>query len=138
ALGADHALVHRVRGVALQVADGAIAQPHLDAAAAGAHVARGGLGLVPRRGRQVQGRLVQGGRGHGAYCARPRPGRRGTVVATRPRRAIIGRWTDTNASSPCTAPSPTRAIRSRWRGCRTTWAARGPPCTATWPSCAMR
>src|SRR3546814_4183775 len=64
ALGADHALVDRVRGVALDVADHlvlapAVGEPHLDAAAAGAHVAGGGLDLVPGRRRQVQCWLVR-------------------------------------------------------------------------------
>src|SRR3546814_11625508 len=59
ALGADHALVDRVRRVALDVADHlvlalAVGQPHLAAAAAGAPVAGGGLALVPGPRRQVQ------------------------------------------------------------------------------------
>jgi hypothetical protein len=49
ALGADHALVERVVGVAVDVADLAVAQVHADAAAAGAHVARGRLDLGVRR-----------------------------------------------------------------------------------------
>ena len=52
-LGADHALVERVIGVALDVAHLAVAQMHADAAAAGAHVAGGvanlGAGLFRRR-----------------------------------------------------------------------------------------
>ncbi|MCY1365419.1 hypothetical protein D9M69_522640 [compost metagenome] len=40
-LGADHALVQRVLGIALDVAHLAVAQVHPDAAAAGAHVTGG-------------------------------------------------------------------------------------------------
>ena len=43
ALGADHALVERVRRVAFDVAHVAVAHVHADAAAARAHVAGGGL-----------------------------------------------------------------------------------------------
>ena len=52
ALGADHALVDRVLGVAVDVAHLAVAQVHADAAAARAHVAGGrlDLGLAARRG----------------------------------------------------------------------------------------
>src|SRR5690606_14070774 len=53
ALGADHALVDRVRGIALDVAYLAAVHPHLDAAAAGAHVAGGRADLVAGRGRRV-------------------------------------------------------------------------------------
>ena len=45
ALGADHALVEGVLGIAVDVAHLAVAQVHADAAAARAHVARGGLDL---------------------------------------------------------------------------------------------
>ncbi len=59
ALGADHALVQRVLGVAVDVAQLAVAQVHADAAAAGAHVARGGLDLVDRARRGGGQRVVQ-------------------------------------------------------------------------------
>ena len=52
ALAAQHALVHGVVAVALDVADLAVLQVHADAAAAGAHVAGGGLDLVGRGHRQ--------------------------------------------------------------------------------------
>ena len=48
ALGADHALVQRMLGIAVDVADLAVHQVHADAAAAGAHVARGLLHLAHR------------------------------------------------------------------------------------------
>ena len=48
ALAADHALVDRVVAVAVDVADPAVLQMDPDAAAAGAHVAGGGLDLVGR------------------------------------------------------------------------------------------
>ena len=85
ALGAQHALVDRVRGVALDVADAAVLQPHLDAAAAGAHVAGGGLDLVAGRGRRVDRGF--GGRLACAHCARgtPRPHRaRSPLFTSRP------------------------------------------------------
>src|SRR3546814_8810662 len=41
ALGTEHALVHRMVGIALQIADLAVLEVDVDAAAAGAHVARG-------------------------------------------------------------------------------------------------
>ena len=47
ALAAQHALVDRVVAVALDVFDRAVLEVHLDAAAAGAHVAGRGLHLVP-------------------------------------------------------------------------------------------
>jgi hypothetical protein len=50
ALGADHALVERVLGVALDVAQFPVAQVHADAAAARAHVAGGGLDLGGHEG----------------------------------------------------------------------------------------
>ena len=52
ALAAQHALVHGMVAVALDVADLAVLQVHANAAAAGAHVAGGGLDLVGRRLRQ--------------------------------------------------------------------------------------
>jgi hypothetical protein len=60
ALGADHALVQRVVGVAVDVADLAVAQVHADAAAAGAHVA-GRVARLPRGARIRVGQgIVQG------------------------------------------------------------------------------
>ena len=56
-LGAEHAPVHGVIPVALDVADLAALQMHLDAAPACAHVAGGALDLVPHRGRGVDGAL---------------------------------------------------------------------------------
>ncbi len=53
ALGAEHAAVDRVVAVALDVADLAVPEMHLDAAAAGAHVAGRGLDLVGDRRRRV-------------------------------------------------------------------------------------
>jgi hypothetical protein len=67
ALGAEHAAIDRVLGIALDVADPSVRQPNLDAAAARAHVARGRLDLVSGRGRQVEGGL-----GHGALRRRAR------------------------------------------------------------------
>ncbi len=58
ALGAQHALVHRVIAVALDVADAAVLQMHLDAAAAGAHVAGRGGDLVVHHRRQIDRLLV--------------------------------------------------------------------------------
>src|SRR5690606_41084370 len=53
ALATEHAAVDRVVAVARNVADGAVLKVHVDAAAAGAHVA-GGLGdAVADRGRRV-------------------------------------------------------------------------------------
>ncbi len=51
--GAQHALVDRMIAVAFDVADGAVAQMHVDAAPAGAHVAGRGLNLVADRRRGV-------------------------------------------------------------------------------------
>ncbi len=48
ALGAEHAAVHGVVAVALDVADAAILEMHFDAATAGAHVAGGASDPVPR------------------------------------------------------------------------------------------
>jgi hypothetical protein len=67
ALGADHALVERMIGVALDVADLAIAQGDADTAAAGAHVTGGVLDLdaAVAVGGFVQ-RIMEGlGRMHG-------------------------------------------------------------------------
>ncbi len=61
ALAAQHALVHRVIAVAVDVADLAVLQVHANAAAAGAHVAGGGLDLVGRRLRQRYFRFRRGG-----------------------------------------------------------------------------
>ena len=61
ALGADHALVERVLGIAVDVAHLAVAQVHADAAAARAHVARGGLDLGARRAHGRR-RLAEAGR----------------------------------------------------------------------------
>jgi hypothetical protein len=60
ALGADHPLVDRVVGIAVDVADLSLAQVHPDAAAAGAHVARGRLdfGAGHAAGRRVVQRLA--------------------------------------------------------------------------------
>ncbi len=57
ALGAEHALVHRVIAVALNIAYAARAQMHVDAAAAGAHVAGGLAHLIRNGGRQRNMRL---------------------------------------------------------------------------------
>src|ERR1700730_14198270 len=48
-LAAQHALVHGMVAIALDVADLAVLEEHADAAAAGAHVAGGGLDLVGGR-----------------------------------------------------------------------------------------
>ena len=58
ALAADHALVDWVVAVAVDVADSTVLQVHPDAAAAGAHVAGGGLDLVGSRHRQRDPRLT--------------------------------------------------------------------------------
>ena len=50
---AQHTLVDRVILVALDIADFAFAQMHLDAAATRAHVTGGGLGFVTDFGRQI-------------------------------------------------------------------------------------
>ena len=81
ALGADHALVQRVVGVAVDVAYLAVAQVHADAAAAGAHVARG-LAHLGMRSRALH---LRGGisslRGHdlpdfdGTHLGSPSPRR---------------------------------------------------------------
>ena len=57
ALAAQHALVDRVVAVALDVANLAVLQVHLDAATAGAHVAGRGLDLVVHRRRQIDCRF---------------------------------------------------------------------------------
>ena len=59
ALAAQHALVHRMGLVALDVANAAILQMHLDAATAGAHVAGGRLDLVRYRWRQILDRSLR-------------------------------------------------------------------------------
>ncbi len=64
ALRADHALVQRVRRVAVDVADLAVAQVHANAAAAGAHVAGGVACFAHRPCVRVLERVVQGGVGH--------------------------------------------------------------------------
>ena len=58
ALGAQDSLVHRVVAVAFDVADAAVLQVHLDAAAAGAHVAGRGRDLVVHLRRIVDRLLV--------------------------------------------------------------------------------
>ena len=63
ALGTQHALVERMVGVALDVAQFTIAQVDADAAAAGAHVAGGGLDLGLGVGQGLGRRVVQGGAG---------------------------------------------------------------------------
>src|SRR5581483_10796333 len=55
ALAAQHAPVHGVVAVALDVADLTVLEEHANAAAAGAHVAGGGLDLVCGRDREVRG-----------------------------------------------------------------------------------
>src|SRR5262249_20148479 len=70
ALGAQHAAVHGMTLVALDVADRAVAQAHLDAAAAGTHVAGRILNLVgdgsARRDRRIAKALA-----HLRCCLRP-------------------------------------------------------------------
>ena len=51
ALGAEHAAVHRVVAVAFDIGDLALFHMHVDAAAAGAHVAGGAADLVRDLGR---------------------------------------------------------------------------------------
>ena len=58
ALGADHARLIGWFGIAVDVAQLAVAQMHADAAAAGAHVAGGRLDLVHRLGRGRSERVV--------------------------------------------------------------------------------
>ena len=65
-LAAQHAFVDRVILVALDIADLAVAQMDLDAAAAGTHVAGGGFGFVADFRRQVYTLFgVQKVAGHG-------------------------------------------------------------------------
>ena len=76
ALGAQHALVDRVVAIALDIADRAVLQVHLDAASARAHVTCGGLDLVGDARRGVY--AVSGGHGRPVGVApvfglRPRP-----------------------------------------------------------------
>ena len=82
-LGADHALVQRVLGVALDVAHLAVAQVHADAAAAGAHVAGGVADLGARAGERRAVGSCSGGAAIGwsgvsraARSGLTRPGRR--------------------------------------------------------------
>jgi hypothetical protein len=58
-LGAQHTAVHGMIGIALDVAQLAITQMHLDAAAAGAHVTGGVLDFVRNFGRGVNAFLLQ-------------------------------------------------------------------------------
>ena len=60
-LGADDAFVERMLGIAVDVANLAVAQVHPDAAAAGAHVAGGGLDLGGRAGQRRSQRIVDRG-----------------------------------------------------------------------------
>ena len=77
ALAAQHALVHGVVAVALDVADLAVLEEHADAAAAGAHVAGGGLDLVGRRHRDIDLGLAHLREGlHQLAFLLPQPGRR--------------------------------------------------------------
>src|SRR3546814_3013310 len=66
ALGTEHALVHRMVGIALQIADLAVLEVDVDAAAAGAHVAGGLLDLVGnfRAGVDVLASSLQWAPGH--------------------------------------------------------------------------
>ena len=57
ALGTEHALVDRMVAIALDIADPALFQMHIDAAAAGAHIAGGLADFVRNRGRGVNLRL---------------------------------------------------------------------------------
>ena len=59
ALAAQHPVVHRVVGIALDVAQLAVAQVHANPAAAGAHVAGGVLDLVRNRRRGIEPALLQ-------------------------------------------------------------------------------
>ena len=71
ALGADHAVVQRMVGIAFDVADFAVAQVDAYAAAARAHVACGVPGLRHgARQRRSEG-VVEGHRGHGVERAGP-------------------------------------------------------------------
>src|SRR5690606_7952588 len=63
ALGAEHALVHRMIGIALDVAQAAVLDVDADAAAAGAHVAGGGLDAVAHRLAEIEFRVSHGGIG---------------------------------------------------------------------------
>ena len=77
ALGAQHAAVHRVIGIALDVADPPFERPHPDAAAARAHVAGGGVDGVARGGDGLSwgsrmGRIV--GEAVGRICFNPAHG----------------------------------------------------------------
>ena len=59
ALGTEHALVHRMVAVALDIGHLAVLHVHVDPAAAGAHVARGLPHLVRHLGRGIDSRLVK-------------------------------------------------------------------------------
>ena len=69
-LGTQDAAVDRVVAVAFDVADGAVAQVHLDAAAAGAHVAGRVLDVVADRRRGVDDLSPASGGGAGPWPAR--------------------------------------------------------------------
>jgi len=62
ALGTDHALVERVIGIAVDVADLAVFQMHANAAATGAHVAGGDLDFGAQLGVPL---------GEARHCAGP-------------------------------------------------------------------
>ena len=71
ALGAENTFVDRVIAVAFDVADGAVLQMHLDAAAARAHVAGGALDLVVDLGRGVDLRVFHRSGVPGRVVRRP-------------------------------------------------------------------
>ncbi len=112
ALGADHALVQRVVGVAVDVADLAVAQVHANAAAAGAHVAGGVAGLVGRVCMRVGGGVVQrcvrhllqweAGRSRHGRCNLDSTRARKWIRRMRPWQRLLPEWV-----SP---PLPTRVI----------------------------
>src|SRR5262245_57350322 len=67
-LAADHALVHRMGTIALDIFDGTVLEINFDPATAGAHVAGGGLDLVPGLERGVDLGLGHGSPGVAAMA----------------------------------------------------------------------
>ena len=113
ALAAQHALVDGMVAVALDVADLAVLEEHADAAAAGAHVAGGGLDLVGRVDRQVRVDVGLGGDGQrlisGWVAALPR--RSGSAAIAEGSTGVV----EGNASLPDgPAPGQDRADLHYW------------------------
>ena len=131
ALAAQHALVHGMVAVALDVADLAVLEEHADAAAAGAHVAGGGLDLVGRRHREGDLGLARLREGlHQLAFLLPRA--RMTAMRPAARQAVTGSRSTgyARAARGGMLVQGTRRRQHRHAPVRATYAAKACPCSA--------